>query len=593
MSRERAILSGALALFLALSLYQLNLPAPHYDEAVEALPAVQLLQGRPVLAFRGAGVSFLGRFFPLMTQDYIGALNTYLALPFLATLGVNVFSLRLMPVLVGLVTILLLSGFARDLYGWRASLIAALLLAVSPSFVFWNRQGIFVTSLTAPIALGTAWCWLRWRRMGRLRHACLGAFLLGLGLYAKFLFLWFVGAMAISALLLLFTAKSPARPACTCGAGTGGLRQRAREVIYFPLRSWRPPCLYPTCTRPVPEAQRRVRVSAAEGEHSGGWLITVLFCFLLGLAPLLTYNLQTGGTIAAITGNLATSYYGVNNLAFLHNLRTRLEQFVTFLNGGHFWYLGGIFSDDLLPAALLLSLIALLFFDFRGERGQLRRDLFPFLVMGTVVVESCATVSSLWVTHYAILAPWPALGIAVGIERAWRWWEGVMRRSSTGWASKGPGGLLIGALVVVLLIGEVWTDIRYHRVLTASGGLSAHSDASYALAEYLDRQGYAAPLALDWGISAQVEFLTAGRVRPIEVFGYGWEVDPAFAERLAPFLASPDSVYIFHSQRETVFPRRDAFDHLVRQEGRVTHTEKVVTQRDGQALYLVMRTQGR
>ena len=48
--------------------------------------------------------------------------------------------------------------------------------------------------------------------------------------------------------------------------------------------------------------------------------------FLLGIAPLIVYNLQTGGTFKSIGGNLVTSYYGTNNLALLSNLLERLSR---------------------------------------------------------------------------------------------------------------------------------------------------------------------------------------------------------------------------------------------------------------------------
>lgn len=526
MRKEPALLGVTLLLFLALALYQLPLPGPHYDEAVEVLPAVQLLQGREVQPFRDSALALFGRSLPLMTQDYIGALNTYLSLPFLLLLGVNVYALRLMPVVCAALALLLLYRLACELYGRRAALMAVFLLAANPSFVFWSRQGIFVTSLTVPIALGAAWCGLLWWRGGRLRHACLGAFLCGLGLYTKFLFLWVIFALAVSALLL----------------------QGRRWVGKF-------------------QDRRGILLAAAVASLS----------FLLGVAPLILYNLQTGGTISSITGNLTTSFYGTNNLAFLKNLETRLGQLVTMLDGGHLWYLGGVFQDRLLPPAFALSLAALPPLGFAIGREWLRRAAFPFLVTFLVVVASCGTVSSLWVTHYAILVPWPLLAMASTLDGAWAW----LQRRSVGWT--------VGLLVLTLVGGELYSDFSYHRALGQSGGLAAHSDASYALAEHLDGRGYVAPLAMDWGISAQVEYLTAGRVRPIEIFGYGWEADPAFESRLAPFLENPDNVYIFHSPPETVFPRRETFDGLVRKAGRRTQTETVFPQKDGQALYLVVR----
>ena len=41
-----------------------------------------------------------------------------------------------------------------------------------------------------------------------------------------------------------------------------------------------------------------------------------------------------------------------------------------------------------------------------------------------------------------------------------------------------------------------------------------------AVAEHLDKAKLTAPVALDWGLDAPIRFLTAGRVQPIEVFGY-------------------------------------------------------------------------
>ena len=57
-----------LVVYLLLSLYQINLPGLHYDEAFEAVPALQLLHGQPVTTFRGHGLTLAGQTFPLMTK---------------------------------------------------------------------------------------------------------------------------------------------------------------------------------------------------------------------------------------------------------------------------------------------------------------------------------------------------------------------------------------------------------------------------------------------------------------------------------------------------------------------------------------------
>ena len=325
---RRMALLLAVLLYLALTLAQLSLPGLHYDEAKEAgINAMEMLQRQDVHAFRSAGLQIGPLFLPLMVQDYIGALNVYLALPLLALFGVTVPALRLVGVLCGLGTItpglgagqravdspsgarLDKSGAGKEARaqireqtpGWTGA-IAALLLAASPAFVFWSRQGIFVTNVVVTLAVATVWAGLRWLRTGRTRALYLMAVLAGLGLWAKLLFIWVLGAMVGVALV-------------------GWLFSRLGRID-FGLR--------------VPERPARHRLRT---------LLIAMVLFLAALSPLLLFNLQTAGTFHSMFGNLGQSYYGVQNAAFLDNLAERLGQIGTLLRGDFLWYLGGPFAN--------------------------------------------------------------------------------------------------------------------------------------------------------------------------------------------------------------------------------------------------------
>ncbi len=517
MSRERAFFLIALALFVGLTAYQLTLPGLHYDEAFEAVPAMQLLLHQPVSTFRGNGLLLGGRLFPLMTQDYIGATNTYAAIPFFWLLGINLVSLRVMAIAIGLVTLCLTHRLARELYGPTVASLATLLLAVNPTFVFWSRQEVFVTSATAAIGLGATLAWLRWWRTGARRHAIAGAFLLGLGLYAKLLFLWLIVALGLAA--VVFSRKS--------GDQVLSRSQIPRFLVSRSLIVW-----------------------------SG-------LAFLLGVAPLVVYNLQTGGTLSSIGGNLTTSYYGINNLAFLPNLLERLNQFGAVLAGSHFWYLGGTYANRVSVGLFLAALVGTLWLAVGPARDEARRVLFPFVVIGGVILASCVTVSALWVTHFAILAPWPPLAIAAAADLFARRGGGLAK---AGWRVRGyPLALiLVWTLVGAAWVGDIVTDVRYHRALAVSGGLGAHSDAVEDLARWLaagERRG--APVAaMDWGIAAPVAFLTRGAVTPVEAFGYSWETDADFAARLSRFVHDPASIYLWRAPDEIIFDRSADFKRL-------------------------------
>jgi hypothetical protein len=532
---EAASLAAILAVFLALALPQLDLPGLHPDEAQEVIPTVQLLRGQPVETLRDSGLTLFGQRFPLMIVDYIGTVNTYLAAPFFKLLGISVVSLRLMAVLTSAVTLVLLYRLGRALYSPAVGLTAAALLAVQPTFVFWSRQGVFVTFVTAPLTLGALLCgWRWWRGGGRRRDLYAGALLLGLALAAKLLALWVI-------------------------FGVGG----AFAILYAP-QIWR---------------ALRERTLAPLG-LSLTWPqlgLAALF-FALGATMLIAYNLQTGGTWLAIRDNLATSYYGISNLAILENLAERFIGLKVVLSGEHFWYLGGVFVNPWWPWALPLAGLAALIITLWRAREEWRGLLFPHLALALMTAASIFTVSALWFTHFALLMPWPALALAVALSR-------VARHLRPVWLGTG-----LAALVVVGLVAtDVRADWRYHAALRDAGGYGAHSAAVYRLTERLLAGGSPLPYALDWGIQDPVQFLSKGEVNPVELTGFEFEAGDEFAERVVESLDDPDHLYILHSREETVFERRDAFEAIVAEHGLVIADEEVITDVSGRAIFVLVR----
>ncbi|MGC8837269.1 MAG: ArnT family glycosyltransferase [Anaerolineae bacterium] len=528
-SRPSSLLTVGLAagLYLALALYQIHLPGLHYDEAREAgVPAMQVLLGQPLDAFRGSALRAGGRAWPLMVQDYIGALNAYLAVPFLALGGVRVESLRLLPVLCGLATLLFVWDLARRAYSERAASWAAVLLAVQPAFVFWNRQGIYVTSITATLFALALWSGWRWLQEGRRRWGVLMALACGLGLWAKLLFLWALGAMWGAWVLLAW--------------GRWGRALPRRDPLGLLL---------------------------------GG------LAFLVPLVPLALFNWQTSGTLLTIVHNLGRSYYGVDNLAFGQNLAARLWQVRDVLAGTPFWYLGGTFGNPWWPPALALGAVGSLVLVLGREDLPWRRLLFPYLALGLIVVQSCFTVSALWHSHFALALPLPALALASTLD--------ALARAARG---RKALGALAALAVAFLVLWDLGVDVRYHQALARTGGLGGHTEAIYTLAERLRAAPHPQPLALDWGIAAPVEFLTEGRVRPLEVFGYESleQPDAGFQERLRALVREPGRYHLFHAPEETVYRGRlEAYQAVLEEEGLQGRVVGTVHDRSGRLIFVV------
>lgn len=539
-------LIAAGALYVALAAYQLGLPGLHYDEAKEAgINALELLNGMPVTAFRGATLDVAGLRLPLMVQDYIGALNVYLALPFLALSGVGVPNLRILPVLTGLAGLFLVE---RAVSEWVArgrsertsegrrlatqislgGLAAVTLLAASPSYVFWSRQGIFVTNLMQPLCSLMIWQGLRWLRTGRRDALMLAAFAAGLALYAKLLAVWVIAPFALLA------------------AGW-----------------W---------------AARRMKGDPAAPPLSAGTVVAAALAFVLPLLPLALFNVQSGGTLSSVLQNAGRSYYGVNNLAIVDNLGVRLSQLVQVLRGDQFWYLGGSYANAIAPWLALAALAA-------GILLAPRRTLPPAGLLAAGVLLSVFTISDLFVTHYALLQPLAIAAVAVALDVMW---QAARPSLKNGRAWRGA----VVLAVALWLALDLSATLRYHGALSRSGGLSDHSDASYHLAYFLRHNGMGAPLALDWGIDAPVRFLSQGVVTPIELFGYASpeRPDADFATRLGQFLPNPDNVYLLHAPGRTVFAgRREAFMAEAEAHGLSLRRIEQFTQRDGEPLFEVWR----
>lgn len=520
-----AVLGLALLLFSALAVYQLDLPGLHNDEAQEAgLQAMQLLNGLPVSAFRGVGIG--PRPLPLMVQDYIGAWHVYLALPFMAALGPGAVPLRLSTVVVGWLTLGAAFAVNREWFDDdRAAAWGVLLLAIHPSFVFWYRQGVFITSVTTLFSLATLWVFGCWARHGDWRWLGLLGVLVGFGLYAKLLFVWVVGGLLLGLLLLNLPRL---------------LRGRWTD-------------LWP---------------------RSPDWrgLLAGVAGTALGVLPLVAYNLQSSGTFLSVMGNLGTSYYGIDNSAIIDNLATRWQVAREVLLGVQFWYLGGSYGVRWWPWAAGLAVVLASLAGLR-QHPRWRWLVLLALIQLIGLALSVFTVSGLFHTHMALLLPLPIMLVGATLAVPPRPWMRV--------ALAGLAGLL--------MVSSGLVNLRYHTELGRLGGLGAHSDAIYRLVEEIEAEPPGPVVALDWGFAPQVRQLTGDRIQPVEVFGYDWAVDAGFAGRTTPFFTDPDTLYVLHWANEEVFPRREAFFALVTDAGLTVDQRAIVSRRDGAPVFELVR----
>jgi hypothetical protein len=531
----------ALLLYLGLALYQLELPGLNYDETLDAVPAMQVVQDQRVDGF--AMLRLAGRRWPLMTMSYVGVTTTHLLMPVFAWVGVSVTTLRGTAVLIGLISLLLCYGFLREFFDKRVAAFSILLLAVNPSFVFWSRMGAWVQLPLFPIAIVVLWAAFRWHRQRRPGYLVLSSFMLGLGLGTHIQFLWMWIALLIAWLVL-----SP-------WLGTGNGWQRW---------AW-----------PWQQAKPRA-------------LILSLLALLLGMAPLLIYNLLTLGTVQHAL-ELATAA-GTRQIQVLQTLRDMLVRalgaFVTLLNGDWFGSrVGSLQRNPIALWAFVSALIILLWMAIRRTLGYgTARIVFLIILLASIVLQS-VIVGSVESPHHLLIV-WPIPQVLVSVA-LFSLADAVQPTSRSRVAASMS---ILGVVAVILVGAEAMTSVRYHRAFSQTGGAGVFSDAIYELASDLEAPGTPQPIAMDWGFRRNLQFLTQNRVDPNEWFTYSSPVAPEFEGYVRSLIKRyPDALYLFHVPEYTMFPgHREIFEDVAYRHHLSPVIWKTYIQRDGRPVYQVV-----
>ena len=546
-------------IFSCLAFYQVRLPGLYYDEAADVVPAMQLLRGDDVQLARGVGISLAGRDFPVMIGDYWGVVSTYAVLPLFALFGVGVFPIRLWTIGAGMLAVFLTYRLGSKLYSPEVGATSSLLLAVFPSFLLWARTGIYVISHIITIVLGIMLSFIRWRETRKRRWLLLAAWLTGIGLSTKLLFVWFLLAAPASYVLVLVTDWILVdRHACSDWREIPALLRR-RVLTDIPIRSIGDP------------------IVAGLG-------------FMIGAFPVIYYNLVSQGSYLVFRANLSTTERGVDNFALWENFKTELNALQVVLEGGYFWYYGGIYKNVAYPWIAACCLAGMIALTVGTEQFARYRRVTLFLAGFAIVVFflSLFSVSILAATHLLILIPIPQLMIAGCLWFGSRW---LTEKISAGIGLRKMPGIFAALIAAILLIGDLRVDIRYHQALAKSGGYSSFSSAIYSLADELDAQDVNQPYALDWGFKYPIMILTNGRVEPLEIYGTTYEPGPDFEAALRDALEDPSPVFISHDEEASSVPRLDAFRQIIADSGRAIVDQQTIRQLDGKQVYYVFRVE--
>lgn len=463
------ILICIVVLYIAFAATDIERPGLETDEALHAPAAIRLLH--PDLASKlwvFSAISFAGRDWPVMTMDYMGALKSYLLAASFLVFGPSVTTLRLTTIMIGAAVLVLTYLFVLRGWGTAAALITAAILGSDPSFVLMTRTDWGPVALPMLFRCAAMYAIILWLQERKPFYAGAAGLSLGLGLYDKANFLWFVIALVLLGIV---------------GFIRGSVRPSRRDVA------------------------------------------AICAAFVLGSLPFWWWNMsQNWATFRfAAAGNLNELEQGYPLWrVLLDQLPSRLLSLRYLFSGTGLdiymfgrsiapW-LGSYSATLFIPVFVLsLGLIALFVKVPMVSPIDWRSVLFPLAMAGLLLAQMLITPLNLWLHHFIFLYPFPQLFVGITLGQALTRVEpGAFRRVL---------GPVAGFSLIALVASNSAVVWQYHQLMATHPGSNIWSTAIYNLNDVLLAEHREQTIqVLDWNIGNQLLLLSAGELRVHELW---------------------------------------------------------------------------
>jgi hypothetical protein len=191
---EKVFLFVAFVFFLLFSLWNIESPGLHYDEAL----FINAANGKIDNAYVHSQV--LG--IPVMIMSYIGALKSLIYIPIFGLFGVNYYSIRIPVILISLCAIIAVFFFVKKELSEKVAHWTAILLLLSPLVQMFARLDIGPTGISFLLQSLTLLVFAQFLGTKKKYNLVLIAILLSIGVWNKIHFIWFVNAFLVGVLFV-------------------------------------------------------------------------------------------------------------------------------------------------------------------------------------------------------------------------------------------------------------------------------------------------------------------------------------------------------------------------------------------------------
>jgi hypothetical protein len=525
------------SIYLFLSCRFLPLPGLQYDEVLFANASLGNLDN----TFIAYEWKFRHISIPVMVMPYIGAVKALMYTPILKLFPPSPITVRLPMIIVGWITLMISYALLVRLFDRGTALLILTLLATDPSYIFHIRLDWGPVSLMMFFKMASLFCLTQFAATRRHLFLTLGFLLLGVGVFDKVSFLWYVIALPAAGFLV-----------------------------------WRRSLLQFATTRNV---------------------VTAACFFLLGCWPLVVYNVGKRGESFEGQLVLPNDFYATT----LYRTGLLIET----LNGsGVYRFVNGespepltesLFQDPFtktLTAWTLLVGLGLAAVNFINKGARLGTSVLSFLIylFLFILAQIAFSYRATGWHHFMVAYPFPQVIIGVLlvslIRKRSQLKEPVRPRKAT------TSILSIAALVVAvaLVASNLIVDAKYLRSFASFGGRGIFSDAIYDLANYAEQNADKTFVLMDWGFNNQLLLLSNGSIKKQEMF---WSLldnreENKMVERLHDRALDRKTLFVFRGPHQTIYkePRR-LYEKMLQKYSMRSEPVRTFYQRDNEAVYVL------
>jgi len=487
----------AVAVYLSLTLPHIELPGLEYDEALFVNASLGNMDG----SFVSYQVVFFGKKIPLMVYPYIGAVKSFLYGPIFSAFGVSLLTIRAPMLIVGSMTLVLIYAFTKLMFGRWVALISLVLCATDPALLYATKLDWGPVALGMFFKISSLLFLFLWYQRRKLLYAISGSVLLGMGLYDKGIFAWFIIGLALATLLVA--------------------KRALREID--------------------------VRT-----------IVLSLTFFLLACSPFLAYIVGNTNAISPSINPASEVTLEPKIRLFLSTLGgTAVYGYVNMEDPPGMFGPGlnsVLLHGTLVPLALIVCLCALgtAALGLKAlSYAMSRRVLFVLIIVSAIFVQIMGLKNASGPQHFVTLLPFPQ--IIISYVFVWLVRQRTRSRSTSDVAIGNPHRRTLRlALVFVFLTLIVASNLRMDYVYVDSferiGGRGIWSDAIYGLVDFCREHPNNTFVLMEWGFNTQLLALGSGTVRKIE-FQLSYEHPPTQDdfERLYKLVEDSSKLFVFHA----------------------------------------------